>query len=341
MTEAKKPAAKKTTKKAKAADQVITPVVLAYKGFDKNMKCRDFQYEIGKEYVHDGEVKACEGGFHACEYPLDVFNYYSPAGNKFCIVEQSGQLSRHDGDTKVASSKISIKASIDFHGLIKAAINYTVSKCKPVDPESPAYSEDENGAASSTGYQGAASSTGYQGAASSTGTRGAASSTGYQGAASSTGTRGAASSTGDYAAASSTGDYGAASSTGDYGAASSTGDYGAASSTGTRGAASSTGTRGAASSTGTRGAASSTGYQGAASSTGDYGAASSTGKDSVAMASGYQGKAKGAKGCALFLVYRNDDYKIIHAKAAIVGNDSIKPDVWYMLNEEGEFVEVE
>ncbi len=135
-------------------------IITAYKGFDSDMKCRGFQYEVGKTYVHEGEVKACESGFHACEYPLDVFGYYAPAGNSFAIVEQSGNLSRHDEDSKVASSKIKVEAQIDFAGLVKAAVEYTASRCKPVDHDSPASSTGDYGAASSTGYQGAASSTG-------------------------------------------------------------------------------------------------------------------------------------------------------------------------------------
>ncbi|MFA9439438.1 hypothetical protein ACDA63_07355 [Uliginosibacterium sp. sgz301328] len=304
---------------AEFASETTNETIVSYKGFDKDWKCRDFPYEVGKTYAHDGAVEACSSGFHACEYPLDVFSYYPPAGSKFAVVEQSGTLSRHGDDSKVASSSITVKAELTLPGIIKAAIEYTISRAKPIKGEH------------STGYRGAASSTGYQGAASSTGTRGAASSTGYQGA---------ASSTGDYGAASSTGDYGAASSTGYQGAASSTGDYGAASSTGTRGAASSTGYQGAASSTGDYGAASSTGYYGAASSTGDYGAASSTGTRGAAMASGYQGRAKGADGNALFLVYRDNEYVIRKVGAAIVGENGIKADTWYSLNEAGDFVEV-
>ena len=271
------------------------PVVVAYKGFGQDWKCRDFQYEVGKGYEHSGKAQACESGFHACEHPLDVFGYYPPAGSRFAIVEQSGELSRHESDSKVASSKITIKAEIDFAGLIKAAIEYTTSRCKPVDPTSPASATGDWGAASATGDRGAASATGYQGAASATGDRGAASATGYQGAASATGDRGAASATGYQGAASATGYQGAASATGDWGAASATGDRGAASATGDRGAA---------------------------------------------MASGDEGRAKGIDGNALFLVFRDDNYKIIHARAAIVGRDGIKPDTFYMLDKDGQFVEV-
>ena len=160
------------------ATQKNDDVILSYKGFENNWKCRDYQYAVGETFLHDGDVEACASGFHACEYPLDVFRYYAPAGNRFAVVEQSGQLSRHSDDTKVASKTLTVKAEIGLPGLIKAAIEYTVKRCKPVDPKSPAYSEEERGAASSTGYRGAASSTGDYGAASSTGSRGAASSTG-------------------------------------------------------------------------------------------------------------------------------------------------------------------
>jgi hypothetical protein len=263
---------------------------LAYKGFDNNLQCRGYQFEIGKEFKHEGKVKACESGFHSCEYPLDVFSYYPPAGNRFALVEVDGDISSDTNDSKIASSNLTIKAELTLAGMINAAIEYTFKGAKKVKGST---TKADGKAASATGGRGAASATGGRGAASATGGRGAASATGYQGA---------ASATGDYGAASATGDYGAASATGDYGAASATGDYGAASATG---------------------------YQGAA---------SATGKDSAAMASGYEGRAKAAEGCAVFLVYRDTDYKIIHAKGAIAGKD-IKADTWYMLNASGEFVE--
>ena len=317
-------------RKTQMAIKKKTETITSYKGFDKDLKCRGFQYEIGKTYKHDGDAKACESGFHACEHPLDVLSYYA-AGSRYALVEQSGQLSRHGDDTKVSSSKIKIKAEIGIAGLVHAAVEYVNSRCGPVDPESPASATGDHGAASATGCRGAASATGYQGAASATGDHGAASATGCRGAASATGYRGAASATGDQ---------GAASATGYQGAASATGDHGAASATGYQGAASATGDHGAASATGCRGAASATGYRGAASATGDQGAASATGYQGAAMAAGFNSRVMGAKGNALFAVYRKENGSILHAKAAIVGEGGIKDGVWYSLNKHGEFVEV-
>ena len=114
-------------KKTAAKESTPIEVVHSFKGFDKNMRCRDYQFEIGKTYTHEGKVEACSSGFHACEYPLDVFNYYEPASSQFAVVEQTGEISRHDEDSKVASSSLTVKESIDIPGLIKAAIEF-VSK---------------------------------------------------------------------------------------------------------------------------------------------------------------------------------------------------------------------
>ena len=106
-----------------------------YKGFDKDLKCRGFQYEIGKEYEMDGKIEACSRGFHACEMPLDVFDYYSPAdGSRYCEVEQSGETDKCRDDSKVASSKIKIGAEIGIAGLVKAHVEYVKEKTA-IDPK--------------------------------------------------------------------------------------------------------------------------------------------------------------------------------------------------------------
>ena len=130
--------------------------IKAYKAFDKDLSCRGFKYEVGKEYEETGDIKACEKGFHACPYPLDVFGYYTPAGSRFCEVEQSGKIDDSESD-KVCSSKIRIGAELDIRGLVKAAVSYVKERCTNecnAEPGKPA----------TAGYRGAATA-GYRGAA--------------------------------------------------------------------------------------------------------------------------------------------------------------------------------
>lgn len=146
----------------------MSEVVTSYNGFDQDFACHPsggerVQYAVGGIYEISGEIEVCRRGFHACEYPLDVFRYYAPGGSRFAVVEQSGVLARHDEDSKVASSRLTVKAEITLAGIIKAAIEYTFQRAKPVDPESPASATGDQGAASATGYQGAAMSSGYGG----------------------------------------------------------------------------------------------------------------------------------------------------------------------------------
>ena len=96
----------------------------AFKAFDKNLKCRGFQYEIGKEYKHEGKVEVCESGFHSCENPLDVLNYYDLTESRFAEVECSGDIKTHLDDSKIASKKIKIKAELKLGEFIKASIDY-------------------------------------------------------------------------------------------------------------------------------------------------------------------------------------------------------------------------
>ncbi|SDN32060.1 DUF7666 domain-containing protein, partial [Eubacterium ruminantium] len=152
-----------------------------FKGFKKDMTCRDFQYEVGKEYKTEKAV-ACETGFHACEYPLDCFDYYSPNDSVYCEVEQDGEISRHSDDSKIASTKIKIGAKLSIDEIVKAAINFTVSRTK-----SESKSNKDYGASSATGNCGASSATGYKGVSSATGYKGASSATGDYGASSATG----------------------------------------------------------------------------------------------------------------------------------------------------------
>ena len=134
--------------------------IKAYKAFDKDLSCRGFKYEVGKEYEETGYIKACEKGFHACPYPLDVFGYYAPAGSRFCEVEQSGKIDDSESD-KVCSSKIRIGAELDIRGLVKAAVSYVKERCTNecnAEPGKPATAGDSG--AATAGDRGAATARG-------------------------------------------------------------------------------------------------------------------------------------------------------------------------------------
>ena len=223
------------SKKKAASEEVVT----AYKGFKQDLTCRSYQFEIGGTYKHDGEVEACASGFHSCEYPLDVFGYYAPGDSRFAIVKASGQLSRHDDDSKIASATLVVEAEISMPTMISRAIDWIMARL-----DSSVEQTVVGDTASNTGYQSAASNTGDRSAASNTGNRSAASNTGNRSAASNTGDYSAASNTGDYSAASNTGNRSAASNTGDYSAASNTGDYSAAEVSGKESVAASLGIEG-------------------------------------------------------------------------------------------------
>jgi hypothetical protein len=314
---AAKPSRPARQSKAKAALPVMTAGI---KGFDKNLQCRGFQFTVGETFKHDGEVIACRGGFHAITaHPLAVFDYYAPAGSRFCLVELGG-TQHSDDQVKTAAEILKVGAEIGFADLTNAAVKWVLERAT----------------------EGGEHTTGYQSAASATGDRSAASATGYQSAASATGDRSAASATGDQSAASATGDQSAASATGDRSAASATGDRSAASATGYQSAASATGYRSAASATGDRSAASATGYQSAASATGYQSAASATGDRRqrhgpppapraarAAMACGWGGTVSGVDGCALFAVERDDRWNIVSVACGIVGKDGITAGISY------------
>ncbi|MBI7417521.1 hypothetical protein JEV26_10900 [Pseudomonas aeruginosa] len=273
------------SKKKAASEEVVT----AYKGFKQDLTCRGYQFEIGGTYKHEGEVEACASGFHSCEYPLDVFGYYAPGDSRFAIVKASGQLSRHDDDSKIASATLVVEAEISMPTMISRAIDWIMARLD---------NSVEQTVVGDT-----------------------------------------ASNTGDYSAASNTGDYSAASNTGDYSAASNTGYQSAASNTGNRSAASNTGDYSAASNTGYQSAASNTGDYSAASNTGDYSAAEVSGKESVAASLGIEGRARASAGSAIVLCHRDDEGHLIHIRASKVGENGVKPDTWYQLSAEGEFVE--
>ncbi|EHJ1176297.1 TPA: DUF7666 domain-containing protein [Salmonella enterica subsp. enterica serovar Kentucky] len=246
----------------------MTKEIVTFKGFNKDLKCRDFQFEIGKTFHHEGKVEACGSGFHACECPFDVFSYYPPAESRYAETISFGVIDREEiGDTKIASASITIKAELTLPQFIQRGIEWIWSKIdKSLEQQIM---------------------------------------------------------TGDWSAATNTGNRSAATNTGDWSAATNTGDWSAATNTGNRSAATNTGNRSA------------------ATNTGDWSAAEVSGSQSVAASLGIEGKARASEGGAIVLCYRDEDGELIHIRASKVGENGIMPDIWYQLNEDGEFVECE
>ncbi|EHH2969549.1 hypothetical protein J7Y79_000711 [Salmonella enterica] len=219
----------------------MTKEIVTFKGFNKDLTCRDFQFAIGETFHHDGKVEACGSGFHACECPFDVFSYYPPAESRYAETISFGVIDREEeGDTKIASASITIKAELTLPQFIQRGIEWIWSKIdKSLEQQIM------------------------------------------------------------------------------------TGDWSAATNTGNRSAATNTGNRSAATNTGNRSAAEVSGSQ------------------SVAASLGIEGKARASEGGAIVLCYRDEDGELIHIRASKVGENGIMPDIWYQLNEDGEFVECE
>ena len=288
--------------------------IKTFKGFDKELKCRGFQYEVGKEY-EEKKASACSCGFHACEMPIEVFKYYEPgAQSRYCEVEQDGDLSKHSDDTKVASTKIKIGAEIGIPGIVKAQVEYVRERAT------------ESNEHHTTGYGSANSATGSRSANSATGDWSANSATG------------------DWSANSATGYGSANSATGDWSANSATGDWSANSATGSRSANSATGYGSANSATGSRSANSATGYGSANISTGADCKNEGLGEHNISVGWGKDNKCKGSVGSFLVLSewgsWDGDKYPFIGAKMVKVDGKRIKADTFYKL-ENGKIIKAE
>ena len=167
--------------------------IIAYKGFDKGMKCQGFQFAEGETY-HEDKAELCNSGFHACTMPLNVLGHYPPGdGSIYRMVELDEVCDKKSDDSKICAKTIKIGTEIGIPGLVKAQIEWVKNtigfdeKIKKARESPDKYATGNQGAASATGDLGAASATGDLGAASATGNWGAASATGNWGAASATG----------------------------------------------------------------------------------------------------------------------------------------------------------
>lgn len=300
----------------------------AYKGFDKDLRCRGFQYEVGKTY-EEKEARICETGFHACENPLNVLQYYPPCyGNRYCEVEQDGEFSDNRYDSKIASTKIEISKEIGLTELIQAAMDKTgESEICSVNTGDHTVAENAENCSIALNK-------------------------GYGSIAANAGDHSLATTTRNFTIAANTGDYSVAWGQAGHSIAANIGDGSAALSDGYRSIAANTGVCSAAINYGKDSVAINTGDQSTAINKavrsvalnmGGRAEASVTEEGSIAIATGIQSRAKGGFGSAIVLVERTTwnghAYPLNNIKAAIVDGEKIKADTWYTLRN-GEFVEV-
>jgi hypothetical protein len=228
-------------KKTESGADAVEETIIAYKGFDKDMSCRGMKYEIGTTYTADGAVRCGEVGFHSCENPLDVWNYYGPAISRFAVVTAGGKIDRNtNSDSKIASAKITVTAEIALPEFIQRAVAWIGARAKgnlTTGNYSAAVTTGDYSAAVTTGDYSAAATTGDYSAAATTGDYSAAATTGNYSAAVTTGNGSAAVTTGYDSAAATTGDYSAAATTGYDSAAATTGKHSIAASLGRNGTA--------------------------------------------------------------------------------------------------------
>jgi len=289
-----------------------------YKGFNSDMTCLDYKFEIGKTY-EEPAAEVCQYGFHSCKYPLDVFAYYPPARSRYCEVEADGVISQSANDRKIASTKLTVNTEIGIKGIIDATAEYVFDH--PAEKYSP-HSSDSCGVALSACRRGVASSAGKQSIAAA-GEYGAAITTGTASVALTTEICSTALSKGVNSAALMEGDLGEALTTDRNSAALVTGKYSVALSTGDGSIASSTGDRGT------------------ALAIGDFSEASAMGEKSIACGLGRGCKAKGAKGCWLVLAEQASNSETYESvQAVIVDGEKIKENTYYMLIN-GEIVEAD
>ena len=120
--------------------------IITYKGFDKDFKCRGFQYEVGNTYETDDDIACCNRGFHACESPMEVFDYYDMLTSRFAEVEQSGKIDKEAASTKTCSSRIKIKAELKLADIINLGVEWLKEITSPSKIEANNTSNDGDSA---------------------------------------------------------------------------------------------------------------------------------------------------------------------------------------------------
>ena len=304
-------------------------VITSYKGFDKNMQCHGFQYEVGKEYEMDGEIKCCNRGFHACKSPMEVWNYYDMLDSRYAEVEQSGKIEEEENSTKVCSSHIKIKAELKLADIINIGVEWLKDITSPSKVKADGVLNDNGDRRKQIGSSGDYAQIGSSGYSAQIG------SSGYSAQIGSSGYSAQIGSSGDYAKIGSSGDYAKIGSSGYYAQIGSSGDY---AQIGSSGYYAQIGSSGDYAQIGSSGDYAKIG------SSGDYAQIDNTGEDSVIMCAGNKSKAKAKIGSWITLAEwewsdEKNRYVPVCVKTEYVDGENIKADTWYQLKN-GKFVEV-
>ena len=313
-------------------------VIKSYKAFDKNMQCRGFQYEIGKEYEMDGEIKCCDRGFHACKSPMEVWDHYDMLSSRFAEVEQSGKIDEEGNSTKVCSSRIKIKAELKLADIIKVGVEWLKDITSPTKVKTDIAKNDNGGDSAKIG------SSGYYAKIGSSGDYAKIGSSGDYAKIGSSGDSAKIGSSGYYAQIGSSGNYAQIGSSGNSAKIGSSGDSAKIGSSGDSAQIGSSGDSAQIGSSGDSAQIGSSGDSAKIGSSGDYAKINSTGEDSVIMCAGYNSRAKAKVGSWITLTEWewNDEknhYVPVCVKTEYVDGENIKADTWYRL-QKGEFIEV-
>ena len=316
--------------------------IIGFKGFDKDLSCRGFQYKVGKTYDLKGEVECCKRGFHFCENPLEVFYYYTPNNSRFCQVEGGGSVDKSGSDSKVATSHIHISEEIGLNGLIDEGVKYILNKVElnhkkdqTTREKSVASTTRDQSAAICTGSYSSATSTGNYSVSTNSGHQSLATSTGNYSVSTNSGAQSVAANTGNHSASTNNGYHSAAINVGDCSVATNTSRYSVSANTGFYSVSINSGNDSLATNTGYKSSATNSGKQSAAISIGDKSLATVQGNESVAIVTGKDSMACGTLGSWIVLTERGDFdgeiNPIKEVKAFKVDGVNIKENIPYKL----------
>ena len=331
-------------------------VITSYKGFDKNMKCRGFQYEVGKEYEMDGEVKCCNQGFHACKSPMEVWDYYDMLDSRYAEVEQSGKIDAGENSTKVCSSRIKIKAELKLADIINIGVEWLKDITSPSKVKTDGELNDNGDRRKQIGSSGNSAQIGSSGDSAKIGSSGDSAKIGSSGDSAKIGSSGDSAQIGSSGNSAKIGSSGDSAQIGSSGNSAKIGSSGNSAQIGSSGNSAQIGSSGNSAQIGSSGNSAKIGSSGNSAkigssgdyaqigSSGDYAQIDSTGEDSVIMCAGNSSRAKAKLGSWITLAeWKWSDEKKrdvpVCVKTEYVDGDNIKADTWYQLKNR-KFVEV-